>query len=238
MHTIERIVRYSDCGTDSKLTVANIINYFQDCSTAQSEHLGVGVEYMKKQRRAWILVSWQICINRRPVLHETVVTETWPTGFKKFFGTRNYILKTADGEILAYANSIWTYLDIDAQRPALIPEEEAKLYGEETPFPMEYAPRKITEAKAYKEEREFVICRYHLDTNNHVNNGKYIAMAMEYVPENWKVSQIRVEYKKAAVLQDVVLPKVAKEDDRIVVALCSEEGNPYVVVEVTGEETI
>ena len=170
MYTIERNVRYSDCGADGKLTLANVINYFQDCSTEQSEHLGVGVEYMKKQRRAWILVAWQICVNRIPEMNEDVVTKTWPTSFKTFFGTRNYVLESKDGETLVYANSIWTYLDIDAGRPTKISQELIDIYGEEPEFPMEHAPRKIPVGEGGREEEKFRVYRYHLDTNNHVNN--------------------------------------------------------------------
>lgn len=236
MYTIERCVRYSDCGADGKLTLANVINYFQDCSTAQSEHLGVGVGYMKKQRRAWILVAWQICINRIPELHEEVITKTWPTSFKTFFGTRNYVLESKDGETLVYANSIWTYLDIDAGRPAKIPQEEIDIYGVEPEFPMEHAPRKIRVGEGGCEEEKFRVYRYHLDTNNHVNNGKYIEMAMEYIPETVSVKQVRVEYKKSALYGDVIVPKVTEEEERKVVELRDEAGIPYAVVEIIGEE--
>ncbi len=238
MYTIDRIVRYSDCGLDSKLTLANMINYFQDCSTAQTEALGVGVEYMKNIRRAWVILSWQICINRRPLLGEAVVTETWPTGFKGFLGTRNYVLKSKSGEVLAYANSIWTYLDIDSGHPTRIPPEEADVYGVEPEFPMEKASRKIKVVEGVREEKPFSIYRYHLDTNNHVNNGKYVTMAMEYIPETLDVREIRVEYRKAAVYGDTVVPKIAEEENRTVVRLCDPDGTAYAVVEIIGENKV
>ncbi|MGN1267432.1 MAG: acyl-[acyl-carrier-protein] thioesterase, partial [Dorea sp.] len=42
---------------------------------------------------------------------------------------------------------------------------------------------------------------------------------------------IRVEYKKSALYNDVIIPKVAREADRIVVELCDTKGKPYAVVE-------
>ena len=43
--------------------------------------------------------------------------------------------------------------------------------------------------------------------------------------------QIPVEYKKSAVMGDIIYPKMAVEEQRKIVELCDAEGNPYAVVE-------
>ena len=47
MYTFNSRVRYSEVDRSLSLDTASIINYFQDCSTFQSEDLGVGVEWLK-----------------------------------------------------------------------------------------------------------------------------------------------------------------------------------------------
>ena len=47
MYTFDSRVRYSETDSGGKLTMASLINYFQDCSTFQAEELGVGVEYLR-----------------------------------------------------------------------------------------------------------------------------------------------------------------------------------------------
>ena len=42
MYTFDSRIRYSETDSEGKLTMASIINYFQDCSTFQSEDLGLG----------------------------------------------------------------------------------------------------------------------------------------------------------------------------------------------------
>ena len=42
MHKMESRVRYSECAEDNKLKISAIINYFQDCTTDNSEKMGVG----------------------------------------------------------------------------------------------------------------------------------------------------------------------------------------------------
>ena len=50
-----------------------------------------------------------------------------------------------------------------------------------------------------------------------------------------QIAQLRVEYKKAAVLGDMIYPKLSKEADRIVVELCDEQAKPYAVLEFKEE---
>ena len=53
MYRIDTKVRYSECGEDGKIKLASIINLFQDASSAQSESLGVGMDYLKSVKRGF-----------------------------------------------------------------------------------------------------------------------------------------------------------------------------------------
>ena len=68
MYTIERKVRYSECDEDCRMRLSSIINHFQDSSSEHSETLGLGNDYLKSIKKAWILNSWQIVIERYPKL--------------------------------------------------------------------------------------------------------------------------------------------------------------------------
>ena len=51
-------VRYSEIGENGLLTLPGILNYFQDCSTFQSEDIGLGTEVLKAKKKAFS-VSWK-----------------------------------------------------------------------------------------------------------------------------------------------------------------------------------
>ena len=87
-------IRYSEIGEEKSLTLPGLINYFQDCSTFQSEELGNGVEDMLAKDKVWVLAYWQIELVRLPVLGEEVVVQTWAHAFKGFQGGRNYRIFT------------------------------------------------------------------------------------------------------------------------------------------------
>ena len=55
MYKLEGQIRFSECDTTKSITLPGIINYFQDCSSAQSEQIGHGIDYLKEKKKAWIL---------------------------------------------------------------------------------------------------------------------------------------------------------------------------------------
>ena len=71
--------------------------------------------------------------------------------------------------------------------------------------------------------------------SKHVNNSQYIQLAAEVIPEGYTVNGLRVEYKKAAVLGDILTANHIEQDGKIIVGLCDEAGSPYAIVEFTGE---
>jgi len=55
----------------------------------------VGIRFLADNHIAWVLSSWQICINRLPLLNEQVKISTWAYGMKAFYGYRNFTLEDA-----------------------------------------------------------------------------------------------------------------------------------------------
>lgn len=235
MYKMKGRVRYSECGTDNKLRISAIINYFQDCTTENSEQIGVGHDYLVERKRAWILNSWQVEIMRRPSVRESIEVGTWATGFKGVFGPRDFCMNTAEGEELARAHSLWVYIDTESGRPVKPTDEEIAVYEVGEPIPMEEVSRKIKLPEEAIEVDTFPVHKYHIDTNAHVNNSKYIELAYEALPDDFEVKKLRVEYKKAAVLGDRMVLKRVIEEKRVVTELCDEEGSTYAIVEFIGE---
>lgn len=99
---------------------------------------------------------------------------------------------------------------------------------------MEYAARKIPMPKHLEAKEPFAVHRFCIDSNHHVNNGKYVLMAEEFLPEQFLVSELRVEYRKAAVLGDIMYPFVENTEEKIAVVLADKEKNPYAIIEFFG----
>lgn len=237
MYTFDSRIRYSETDSESRLTIEALLDYFQDCSTFHSEDLGIGLEFLNEQNLFWVLISWQIVVDRYPKLGERVTIGTFPYEFKGCFGYRNFCMLDEAGNYIARANSLWALLNKDTLRPGRPMQEMIEKYTLEEKLPMEYAGRKIEIPEHGGMEEAITVMSWHLDANNHVNNGQFVRMAMSQLPKRIPVAQLRAEYKRQAHLDDVLHTYVGYrtgEDGRNiwVVSLQDEHGDVYVNVEL------
>lgn len=231
MYKFESRIRFSEIDQSETLTIPALVNYFQDCSTFQSEDLGLGIDELQKRGKAWVLSSWQIEVMQYPKFGEKITIGTWASEFSGLFGYRNFQLRDEKGQALANANSIWVFMDLAKGRPARPEAYDIEAYDPEPALEMEKVSRKITLPTELMEKEAFPVLRSQIDTNGHVNNAQYIQMALETAPECGRAGKIRVEYKKSAVMGDWIVPKKSVESDRTVVELTDQQGTVYAVVE-------
>lgn len=228
MYTFDSRVRYSETDEEGNLSVVGIMNYLQDCSTFQSEDLKLGISYLNEEKRAWWLSGWQIEILRQPHFGERICISTWPYGFKGIYGYRNFTIEDEMGNPLVRADSTWFYYDLEKGCPVRVPESQLEGYQiEDKPLAMPPAPKKIRLPETYETAALVTVERHHLDTNRHVNNAQYVAIARELLPVDFALGELRVEYRKAAVLGDVMYPKLAQVPEGYVVSLQDAEGQVY-----------
>lgn len=237
MYSFKSRVRYSELNHQKEiLDCSSIINYFQDCSTFQSEDLNRGLSYLQSNNRVWLLNSWHLQILHPAHLGDLITIGTWAHDYKGAYGYRNFILKDDNDKVLAVANSIWVYIDTESGRPVRIPKDYliTSGYGQEPAYPMEQTERKVEIPDNYTTYPSFTIIKSNIDSYNHVNNGQYIKLAEEYLPDHFMVNTLRVEYRAQAVLGSSIVPMIATQDDNISIALADENLKPYAVMEFRG----
>ena len=113
----EARVRYSEVDHRGRLTLPALVNYFQDCSTFQSEVLGVGMAWLKSEQKAWVLSHWQIVVDRYPELCEEIAVGTFAYKFRGLMANRNFYMKDGAGRIIARADSSWVFMDLAKGKP-------------------------------------------------------------------------------------------------------------------------
>ncbi|MBR5376394.1 MAG: acyl-[Lachnospiraceae bacterium] len=233
MYSFEGRVRYSETDENENLTLLAILNYFQDCSTFHAEDYGIGYDVLKKMGCFWVLNYWQIDVYRYPKMCEKISIGTSPYDCKGFLGFRNFFMDDSEGKRVAMGNTLWTFLNLKTGKPDRVPEDVVRSYGPMEKLDMEYETRKIKipEGLAGCAKEPFEVRRQHLDANNHVNNGQYVQMALDYVKKGFRVDRMRAEYKKAAYLGDVMYPVVYAGEGYCAVSLGDSEGKEYALVE-------
>jgi acyl-ACP thioesterase len=231
MYQFESRIRYSEVDENANLTWSALLNYFQDCSVFHSEAIHMSVTFLKEHHLAWVLSSWQVRLLQMPHLGDRVTVQTWAYDMKAFYGYRNFSLNAEDGSRLAYADSVWVLVDTQKGRPAKVLPEMIQGYGLDPAIPMEQTGRKLAIPQELEPQPSLEVPEYFIDSNHHMNNEKYVMIAHEFLPKDFQIGELRVEYKKEAKLGDVIYPSVHRETDRVTVLLADDSGKPYAVVD-------
>lgn len=234
VYEYETVIRYSEVDKNGFLTPLALIDLFQTTSTFQSEEIGFGIEYLKSKHCAWVLSSWQICLDKLPRFKDKVYIRTWSYGIKSALGYRNFVILDENKNVLSYAGTLWVYIDIESGRPVKPPVEMVEAYDSSDKFEMDYAPRKIPLPEDMTQMSDFEVKYYFIDTNNHMNNEKYILAATEFIPDDFHVKEIRAEYKKQALLGDIITPKVSVTKDSVIVAMYDDHGDHNASIQFIG----
>lgn len=233
MYTLETKVRYSECDASGQVRLSHILDYLQDVCTFQAEELGVGLTYIQEHQAGWVLNSWQADLMYYPVFGETIRITTWPYDFYGFLGFRNFLVEDGAGRTMVRANSVWVFMDQKRNKPVKIAEDVSRAYQVQERLEMDYLDRKLQDFEADGQEplETIRVPRYFMDTNHHVNNAKYILLAEELLPADFRAMRVRVEYKKPAVNGDLLYPAVKMQADHWAVKFSDREGRPYVRME-------
>ncbi len=228
-------IGFSDCDINKTFTLTSLIDAFQDCSTFQSEDLGVGFDVLTQHNVVWVINYWELNIYRLPKLCDYVTVGTYPYAFKGCFGFRNFYMKDDKNEYIVKANSMWTLVDTLSSRPSKAPQFISQAYELEEKLDMTYNPRKVlipeTDDVLTLEKDPIHIQLHHLDSNHHVNNGQYVKLAMSALGEEENISSLRIDYRKQAHLGDTIYPVVYKTDNKSIVALYDENKSAFSVAE-------
>lgn len=198
--TFEQEYRICYCDIDCRKNalITSLMNYFEDVAMLQSEQLGIGLKYLKKHCKAWVLYKWDIKIHRFPTYNEKVKVGTIPYAFNRFYAYRHFYITSCEGEKLVSANSVWLFIDTDKKRPIKITEDMYKAY--KVKFDKPERIKKIQKPSSIDIEKEFQVRYSDIDTNKHVNNVKYAEWAIETVPMdivlNYTLSNLKVTYRK------------------------------------------
>ena len=232
MYSFDSRIGFSMVDADEKITINSIVDFFQDAATFHSEDLGVGYDYLLPRNLCWVINTWQIDILKYPKYLDRVKITTIPYKFRGFLGYRNCSLVSESGEILVKANSMWSLIDLRNMKPAIVPEELPGIYGSEDPMEMDYQNGKIRIPENAADKERVVVEKHFLDPNHHMNNGQYVNLAMEYLPEGFEIKRLRAEYRKQAFLGDVLCPKNGNTGDgKQITSINDTEGRAYSVIE-------
>lgn len=237
-------IHYYEVDYKKRVLITNIVNYFGDLATYQSEICGIGMDYMLEKRLAWVLYKWDINMKEYPSYGDKIIVKTYAYSFRKFYAYRKYEICNEKGELIGTADSLWFLINIDKRRPVRISEEFYEAYGLDKSKNDDIAMEDILKVEDVHKENNFTVRYSDIDTNKHVNNSKYISWAIEVVPldivKDYTLKRLKVVYEKETTYGHEVrsLVQIDKKENEILCRhkIIDEEGKELTLLETIWEK--
>ena len=220
MYSLIYKVTTSTCDSEGKLKLYSALQMMQDCSEMWIDSEPQVKDYFARENMAQLLASRQVEIVRVPDFKEELTVTTSVYGMKPMFGFRNTFIYDTDGKPCYRTWSMGAFVDKANGKLKRVDDTVAGSLLIEPQLEMNYKDRRIILPKTEGEVLEPVkVMRADIDYNKHLNNANYVRMAMELLPEDFEIKGLRVEYRVAAKLGDMLVPTIYKHDGVIIVSL-------------------
>ena len=221
MYTLKYQVTTSTCDSEGRLKLYSALQMMQDCSEMWIDSEPGVRKFFTEQNMTQLLASRQVEIVRVPNYKEELTVATSVYGMKPMFGFRNTFIYDAEGKPCYRTWSMGAFVDKSNGKLKRVDDATIASMTLEPQLEMNYGERRIILPKEGREQHDSItVMKADIDYNRHVNNANYIRMAMELLPDNFEVRNLRMEYRLAAKLGDSLSPTVFHvSNDTILIAL-------------------
>jgi acyl-ACP thioesterase len=231
MYTLNYKVTTSTCDSEGRLKLYSALQMMQDCSEMWIDSEPTARKFFNDNNMTQLLATRQVEVVRVPRYKEDLTVTTSIYEVMPMYGFRNTFIRDAQGQPCYRTWSMGAFVDLATGKLARLSEETIASLTLEPKQEMNYRGRRIILPKQEGIVMEpFTVRRADIDYNRHMNNANYVRIAMELLPEDFKVKDMRVEYRIPAKLGDQLIPTLYPIDGGFIVSLAIE-GQPSTIIE-------
>lgn len=212
--TVEHRVRGHEAGVAGNLKFVNGLHYLQEAAEMHADQIGVGLTFLRSRGMLWVLSRYHVRLDHYPMIGDSVRIITWPSGFRRLWAEREFLILGDSDRIFGAASSAWLLVRADDFRPLRSADHLPGFEMHTTrPLPSDFP--KIPAPIDPQFKRTFRVRMHDLDVNRHVNNAVYVEWALEAVPEPFwnrsRPAEVEVQFAGMAMPGDTVEAKVRHE---------------------------
>jgi medium-chain acyl-[acyl-carrier-protein] hydrolase len=208
-------VQALDADAGNHLSPGALARFLQEIAAASADRLGFGYEALRARNHAWVLHGLRIQIAQRPGYHQLVHVATWPRELVRLLAFREFLVTDDDGRPVAAASSAWVVMDATTRRlvrpdPYLDRPWRPDRVLDRDPAP----PPALTDPDA---ELKVRVRWTDLDLNGHLNNTRFLDLALETFADDWLLAHAPTEVEMSFLAEgrrgDVLLSRRQPQDE-------------------------
>jgi len=231
MYTLDYLVTTSTCDSEGRLKLYSALQMMQDCSEMWIDSEPAARKFFNDNNMTQLLATRQVEVIRVPRFKERLSVTTSIYEVMPMYGFRNTFIRDAQGNPCYRTWSMGAFVDLATGKLARISDDAIASLTLEPKQEMNYRGRRISLPKQDGTVMDPVrVMRADIDYNRHMNNANYVRIAMELLPEGFEVRDMRVEYRIAARLGDLLTPTVYSIEGGYIVSL-AVNGQPSAIIE-------
>lgn len=224
-------IHYYEVDFLKKATPWALLNYLQETAFFHSDIAGDTQELQAEQHKTWMVYKWLVNIHAYPRWKETVRVQTWLSQIKSYKAIREFYISNQEGELLVEATSECILVDTVKMTPRRIDQERKDAYGTREPELNIKLPRSEPNNQGMEMKKEFQVRLEDIDSNQHVNNARYLAWFLESIPvtfiEDHSLYLLEITYRNQIKYgQKIVVNTVqdsTTDDDRIFQSIIEDQ---------------
>jgi medium-chain acyl-[acyl-carrier-protein] hydrolase len=209
------MVHSYETNLNGNLKLNCLVQWFSEIAWQHVKILKIGFDDLLSNNRFWVLLNYDIKINKLPKWQQIVKLKTSPSGIIDFYFTRDFLLTDNNGDILASASSTWLILNKQTRR-IVIPKGEE--FAALNIIPPSDSNRKFDKLKAqtdFTEKHNFIARFMETDINLHINNAVYVMWLEEIIRQRHSIQRLKIQYIKE-VEKDTNVEILSKRVDDII----------------------
>ncbi|MDR1913136.1 MAG: hypothetical protein LBQ68_01450 [Clostridiales bacterium] len=212
-------IDYQALNEDFTATLPRLMHFVQESSIRQTDSTTLPMKWYYENGLAWVVTNWSVKVSRYPKRCENIIVSTYPTKFKGVIGERWFEAEDENGKRILLAFSSWMLADLKNAKLVRPTPEIIASYGlhPEPEDKKSFFPGLNTAGQLPINTRKFIVTRRELDTNNHVNNVKYMEWAFDDVPDDLyytsKPDELKAVYRKQCAKDDVILAEFYQDKE-------------------------
>lgn len=178
-------VTYYEADFTKRMTLAMMLDVIILTSEDHSDELGVGADFVRQFGVTWVVIQYNVDINRMPLVDENITIYTKSKSYNKYFAYREFTIEDEKGNELVHMTGLWAAMNYEARKIASIPKETVEPFGAEkvNQVPRMGKPKKVNFDNA--DSKEYQVRYTDIDSNKHVNNAHYMDWMVNVLPSEF-----------------------------------------------------
>lgn len=201
-------VKGYECDVTGEITLPTLINLMIHVSGVQSIALGNTTEQMLERGVSWVIVQYDMKIERMPHAGEELVLQTQAVSYNRFFTYRQFKVFDANDQICLEVMVTFVMMDFESRKMVQIQKDLIAPYQVEEIRNLLRVPKPEKLEQEGRSEQEFRVRYLDIDYNRHVNNSKYLdwiinTLDPKFIMDHQMVA-VNIKYEKEVEYGNVV----------------------------------